>query len=239
MNTRAHLLAVAERLFAERGIDAVSLREINRVAGQANASALHYHFGSRDALIEAIVCWRMPPVDERRTAILGGAALGELTPVALAEAMVLPLSELVRAYGPDENGWLCFLAQVYAGGRVDIGSLVRRLGCDASLRLLARHARAVLPHVPRALLDQRLVMCVRQSVRALADWQRAAARPQGRTETAGFDLFEANLIDVVAAALAAPVSARTAACLALQPQASQPDVADKPSRVVRPLRQAP
>jgi len=40
----------AERLFAERGIDAVSLRTINAEAGYSVA-ALHYHFGTRDGLV--------------------------------------------------------------------------------------------------------------------------------------------------------------------------------------------
>jgi AcrR family transcriptional regulator len=210
MDTRTLLITVAERLFAERGIDAVSLREINRAASQANASALHYHFGSRDALIEAIVALRMPPLDERRLALLRDAGpVGSLRPAALADAMVLPLSEVVREAPHDENGWVRFLAQVYAGSHVDLAGLARRLRCDTSLLLLARHARSALPHVPRELLDQRLVICMRQSVYALADWQRGVLERQGRARMNDFDLFEANLLDTVAAALAAPVSQRT------------------------------
>ena len=48
MDTRERLLLTAEKLLGERGINGVSLREITREAGQRNASALHYHFGSRD-----------------------------------------------------------------------------------------------------------------------------------------------------------------------------------------------
>ena len=48
------LIETAERLFAEKGIDNVSLREINRAAGQKNVAALHYHFGTRESLLEAI-----------------------------------------------------------------------------------------------------------------------------------------------------------------------------------------
>jgi AcrR family transcriptional regulator len=54
VQTQAKLINVAEKLFAERGIDAVSLSEINRGAEQGNNSALHYHFGSKDGLLEAI-----------------------------------------------------------------------------------------------------------------------------------------------------------------------------------------
>ena len=52
---RRSLVAAGERLFAERGIRAVSLREINKAAGQRNSSALHYHFGSREGLLRALL----------------------------------------------------------------------------------------------------------------------------------------------------------------------------------------
>jgi len=52
---RQILLRTAEELFASRGIDAVSLNEINKTAGQRNTSALHYHFGSKEKLIDAII----------------------------------------------------------------------------------------------------------------------------------------------------------------------------------------
>lgn len=52
---REILLRTAEALFASKGIDAVSLNEINKAAGQRNTSALHYHFGSKEKLIDAII----------------------------------------------------------------------------------------------------------------------------------------------------------------------------------------
>lgn len=52
---RRIILETAEALFARKGIDAVSLNEINKAAGQKNTSALHYHFGSKEKLIDAIL----------------------------------------------------------------------------------------------------------------------------------------------------------------------------------------
>ncbi|MBN9618825.1 MAG: TetR/AcrR family transcriptional regulator, partial [Actinobacteria bacterium] len=72
--TRQKLLAAGERLFATRGIHGAQLRDIVRAAGQANDSAIHYHFGSRDGLLAAI-CARhlaeMEPERERRLATQG------------------------------------------------------------------------------------------------------------------------------------------------------------------------
>jgi AcrR family transcriptional regulator len=44
----------AEKLFAEQGVEAVSVRAINAEAGLAPA-AVHYHFGSKDALLDAVL----------------------------------------------------------------------------------------------------------------------------------------------------------------------------------------
>ena len=73
-DTRDKLVAAAERLFAERGANNVSLREINRAAGQKNVAALHYHFGSRRALMLAIFERRMAGINQRRLAMLRSPA---------------------------------------------------------------------------------------------------------------------------------------------------------------------
>ena len=67
---REQLIAAAEHLFAESGIDAVSLRQINVAAGQKNSSAAHYHFGTKEALILSIYQVRMEHVNKRRMLML-------------------------------------------------------------------------------------------------------------------------------------------------------------------------
>ena len=48
---RQAIVEAAERLFAERGIEAVSLRDVSAAAGQRNHSAAQYHFGDRAQLV--------------------------------------------------------------------------------------------------------------------------------------------------------------------------------------------
>src|SRR5690349_20360120 len=52
--TSDKLLRAVLHLFARQGLD-VPLRDINELAGQRNASALHYHFGGRPELVQAII----------------------------------------------------------------------------------------------------------------------------------------------------------------------------------------
>ena len=53
--TRNRLRREAERLFARRGVYEATLREITEAAGQRNVSALNYHFGSREGIVQAIL----------------------------------------------------------------------------------------------------------------------------------------------------------------------------------------
>lgn len=64
------IIRAAETLFAARGVEGVSLREIMRAADQRNTTSVQYHFGDRDGLIRAIVVKHMQSVSTRRDAIL-------------------------------------------------------------------------------------------------------------------------------------------------------------------------
>ena len=55
----------------------VSLAEIVRAADQRNASAVHYHFGGRDQVVEAILARHVPDLRARRLELL---AIAESTP---------------------------------------------------------------------------------------------------------------------------------------------------------------
>lgn len=63
--TEARLLAAAERLFAERGFAATSVREITSDAG-TSVAAVNYHFGSKENLYRELIVRRLRAMRERR-----------------------------------------------------------------------------------------------------------------------------------------------------------------------------
>src|SRR5215510_3451507 len=91
--TADRLISAAEQLFAQHGIDGISLREINRAAGARNGSALQYHFRDRNGLLKAVMAKHHRDVEARRHAMLDAyEADGRPDLRALAGALVRPLA---------------------------------------------------------------------------------------------------------------------------------------------------
>src|SRR5690606_18562327 len=73
------LMVAAEKLFGRHGIEAVSLREIAATANHANSSAVQYHFGSKENLVQAVFEMRMPKLEAARAQHLTNArSMGKL-----------------------------------------------------------------------------------------------------------------------------------------------------------------
>lgn len=68
--TRIAIIEKAEELFALHGIEGVSLRQIGTAIGSGNTSVVAYHFGSKEALLEAIFHHRLVSIEERRKQLL-------------------------------------------------------------------------------------------------------------------------------------------------------------------------
>ena len=72
------LVLTGERLFAIRGIEGVSLRQIAAEAGSGNNSAVHYHFKSKEGLIRAIFRYRLPQLISERRLLRAGCEPDDL-----------------------------------------------------------------------------------------------------------------------------------------------------------------
>lgn len=98
-STRVMLMEVAERLFATRGIEAVTLREIQEAAGQSNTSVIRYHFGSRAGLIRALVLFRQHTLGAARQEMLDRMRGDgkEADPRAVVWLLVRPLADSIKA----------------------------------------------------------------------------------------------------------------------------------------------
>ncbi|MCP2315702.1 transcriptional regulator, TetR family [Nocardia amikacinitolerans] len=96
-DAQRRILLAAERLFAERGVSHVSMREISAAAGQRNNSAVQYHFKNKKALLWALYDLRMMPLNTQRNSLLDNHT--EHTVRTLVDAFIRPLGDAVVAAG--------------------------------------------------------------------------------------------------------------------------------------------
>jgi AcrR family transcriptional regulator len=192
-DVRTRLLRAAEDLFAQRGLESVSLREITSTAQAGNASAVQYHFGDRSGLVRAVIGRHHPAVEARRHALLDQyEADGAADLRTLAGALVRPLAtELSVEGGP---GYLQLLADLATRPRPAIAAASIEDPTDS----IFRWRTAIEP-----LLDPEAVRLHRRFTAIQFTLTELARR--GRDSR----LFVSHLVDLVTALLAAPVSAET------------------------------
>ena len=116
-DTRARLVVVGERLFATRGIDGASTREITRVAG-VHGDAIHYHFGSKDAFVGAILEQGIAQLDGHVGRLLGAVGEGRSPTVReVADALVQSTLAMASSKGSGRY-YLPFAAALLADPRL-------------------------------------------------------------------------------------------------------------------------
>jgi AcrR family transcriptional regulator len=201
--TPDRLLDAAARLFAERGVDNVSVAEIVRAADQRNASAVHYHFGGRDEVLAAVLARHVPVIAERRRHLLDVAEAAPPTAVRVAvEAVVRPVTEFAQR-GWRERAYLQIGSEIT--GAVDrstpaIRDLLARTAGHEAWDLFRRRA----PEVPDDLWAVRREICIVFIGRAAADRARRLDRGEQGSHVLSDDRFVDNLVDMVLGAMGAP-----------------------------------
>jgi AcrR family transcriptional regulator len=167
--TRELILLTAERLFAERGIEAVPLRDIGIAADQKNSFAVQYHFGDRENLVQAIAEYRARSLMEVNTRIIADLVASGRAPTVMdfVRAFVSALS----ANLDEESHFLPFISRyiIERGGYAGLEHTVPT-GSVAMLRTILLR---LLPGHPGALIDERWEILFTSAVHTLARYQVA------------------------------------------------------------------
>jgi AcrR family transcriptional regulator len=195
------LVEAAERLFAQRGIEGVSLRDVSAAAGQRNHNAAQYHFGDRLGLVAAVYENRMQRVEARRRAYLEQVADDDVR--GLVATIVVPLAEVVAESG----GWY---ARFQARLRWEPTSwdALQNVASSGSFTAAMRKLNRALGDLPRAVRHSRLDQLMTLVIGTIAGWEAAGDRGANRLSA---DALENELISTGVAVLTAPVLEQTGA----------------------------
>lgn len=167
---RELLLEAALRLFAEHGIEGVSIRAVNRAAGLGPAS-VHYHFGTKDALVDAVLHVYgdsvIEGVKERAQQLVAGEE-----PVEARDLVVMlaePYLELIATHSDDGQAWVRLMSQLL---QQDPERILDR----PSARLTWNAAARAYPDASSNDIQRAMRMCLTLLVTQLAQSGRAARK---------------------------------------------------------------
>ena len=196
VDTRLALMRAAEQLFAQQGVDRVSLREIAIAAGQRNVSAATYHFGSKRELIEAILERHSRKIQDDWVLLLESEAGKGLHLRQLIGHLVRPIVAKID----DADGGRCYLelcAELVASRSFPLmGMRVATTAGAASLGRRIAEQGPALPGMFNVVRGTRLAGLLYGSI---GDYLRLTANGVEISRT----LFVSDLVSVLVAAVQA------------------------------------
>jgi TetR/AcrR family transcriptional regulator, regulator of cefoperazone and chloramphenicol sensitivity len=199
-DTREKLIRAAEYLFARSGLD-VPIREIHERAGQRNASAIQYHFGSKQELITAILDRHALGPDEIEQ-IRADLRLRRDDPRSVVDSIVRRISEYLVTDETRDYVRLAFQLLVRAPLRQDLDAGIDRpdlLSFEAEAELV----RSCVPQLPRRVVHERAVAGLTFILLQVAE--RAKTIDDDQVEPLLDEAeFVSNLVDMTTALLTAP-----------------------------------
>lgn len=205
-DTPTQMLDVAERLFAENGIDKISIREIVRASGQSNLSAAHYHFGSREALIGAMLARRIRVINairhQRLDALVQTGRDGNCHAIVAASVGVLGDVVKTMPWGPD---YVRVVAQALFSPHLNVWSLLDFETMSGHTRCTAM-LRRVLPHLPMRVFKDRIWILNNETAYNIARWVQSNG-PVTAANSRRYAGLIRNTADFLAAGMAAPIGA--------------------------------
>ncbi len=205
--TKDRILNAAELLFAEKGFDAASLRDITQEAG-ANVAAVNYHFRSKDELIEAVFARWFETINGKRIALLKAfQANAAPEPASLEDvlrALIFPCVDACTSGGNGAN-FKRLVGRIYSAPR-----LFDRPSFHAQFHeMMAHFGPAFLAVLPNALCQEsfwRIHFVIGSMIHALHNGAEVEMSSGGLVDAGDDSLMREYLVTFAAAALRAPLS---------------------------------
>ncbi len=208
-DTKQTIKRTAMRLFAMRGIDGVSVREIALAANQRNSGSVHYYFRTKEALVSELVVDGAQLINERRNAMLDEAQrTGQNQHLRTIIEILVQSSIELEEDGGENDYYLRFINWLQTNHRQLFLDALDKKWNSGYQRCLT-HIKLLLPNVPAKILSQRLIFmdlylnATLSAREAAFDDQRSAHQLWSARYTMD------NLIDSVQALLEATPSAHT------------------------------
>lgn len=201
-SAKGRILRAAEVLFAEKGLESTSLREVALAAGQKNTNAVQYHFGSKEGLLKAIWQRHAEGIEARRAGLLAEAeAAGALSLQAVVGMLVGPVVDKLADPDGGEH-YLLLMSQLVSHPQQNIlaifEGLPERSGV-ALMKQLATHAA----HLNEADTKLRMLFVIGLMFHGIADYIRLRKAGSALVHNVTTEDLKANLVRALSAIVVA------------------------------------
>ena len=208
--TRSRILNAAEGLFADRGFSATSVRMITSRA-KVNLAAMHYHFGSKDQLIQELFALRLSPLNRQRLALLdhcqAGGGAGEPSLEQILEAFIRPPVQLIR---DPERGGMRFMRLLSRAFNSPDGA-IREMIYGQFAEVIERFSGALGPRLPHLSREEAfwrfhfMVGAMSHTLHVIADWKNLENLFLDVSEPSQVDEVVDRLVSFLAAGFRTPI----------------------------------
>ncbi len=204
-DTKQSLLDAAETLIAEMGVKGASLRAITTKA-MANLAAANYHFGSKEALVRAMLARRLRPLNRERLQQLEEVEqqAGEEGP-ELAQLVQAFVGPVVR-YGHRQPDRGRHFVQIFGRALTQPDPTLRSMLIDELAEVIGRFSAAfgrALPHLTQQDLMWRMHFMVGAMAHTVAGSHMIEELTQGLCDSKDLDALVERLVSFLSGGLAA------------------------------------
>ncbi len=204
--TQQKILDAAEILFAEHGFGEVSVRQVVQEAG-VNVASIHYHFGSKEALIEQVLSRRLTPLNGERLELLEGfeakaAKLGSPVPLEdVLYSLIAPAVKMSRETTAG-NHFIRLVGRMFAEPNESVQAMLKSR-FEALFVKFSHAFRQALPEVKKKDYFWRLHFVLGAMSLTLCDSQRPALWSEGVCKPNDVDEVVGQLVTFCAAGMSA------------------------------------
>jgi AcrR family transcriptional regulator len=205
-DTADRLLDAAEALYAESGLEAISVRSITARA-HANLAAIGYHFGSKDALIQAVIQRRYNWLNNARRDKLDGleadAAAGRPQLEDVIDVLLLPVLNPFPDRPSESARFRQFFSRVFSESP-DFQKSIQIKGFRRTTERVVELLRKILPHLSDREIYWRLHFSAGPLVGTLTHGNRLRVLSNGRCDPDDIEEAVRQLRGFICAGLRAP-----------------------------------
>lgn len=171
IDTRENLLRIALNEFAQHGIEGVTLSRIRQLSGQSNRSAVHYHFKTKEKLVEEVVEFVNAQLDVYCKQAHAEFALGKPEHNELARLSELIFDPFLKLFASGQTGATCiqFLSRLtWQTGEQGQRFLTRFF--NPYMAVFAPTLLKMLPQYSETQLRFKIHLAVNTAIHGLADF---------------------------------------------------------------------